>query len=560
MKIPEIIKLSTYSHEPEHGSKLKLVSNSGLKISISVGVLGAAVIALALKFTRFIDFSSSYEEFDSPRFWVVPGLENLGNNCFLNVVLQALASCTSFRKYLDEMVKEYGSLSVEERDENIPLVNALTSLVEELSTVRDKNTTLSPRKLMVAMDRYIPNFNLTSQQDAEEAFSRLLSSLREEISECCVPQNSSLADLPVVSNSRIVTTKSNEKESELQKWNRSFLKPFDGILGSILVCQSCSFQISLDFQLFHSLHLSPPLSSDETIMDGCTLEDCLKQFFVAEHIENYCCSNCWHTAAIDYLSVFSSDKTDIEKLKRCNKNDSCDCKKISSLESFPWLNRFSRTFKQMSIARSPKILCIHLPRASYNMFGESVKLLGHISFPSILDLSPFMNTGVEIKNTEPNLQISPLNRRSREIRSFTYSNYQNLLLDPAKLNCKSTTEKSISSETMLEGPEASKPSSSDSTKSADGNMDVNLRLSPVRHQMYRLVSVVVHYGGGGGGHYTVYRKVRAKLGDENNFVALLESSIEQWFSISDSQVLSVSERDVFDANASMLFYEKIENS
>ncbi|KAL7144122.1 hypothetical protein ABFS83_08G237300 [Erythranthe nasuta] len=560
MKIPEIIKLSTYYHEPEHGSKLKLVSNSGLKISISLGVLGAAVIALALKFTRFIDFSSSYEEFDSLRFWAVPGLENLGNNCFLNVVLQALASCTSFRKYLGEMVKEYGSLSDEERDENIPLINSLTSLVEELSTVRDKNTTLSPRKLMVAMDRYIPNFNLTSQQDAEEAFSRLLSCLREEISEYCVPQNGSLADLPDFSNSRIVTTKGNEKESELQKWNRSFLKPFDGILGSILVCQSCSFQISLDFQLFHSLHLSPPLSSDETIMDGCTLEDCLKQFFVAEHIENYCCSNCWHTAAIDYLSVFSSDKTDIEKLRRCNKNDSCDCKKISSLESFPWLNRFSRTFKQMSIARSPKILCIHLPRASYNMFGESVKLLGHISFPSILDLSPFMNTGVDIKNTEPNLQISPLNRRSREIRSFTYSNYQNLLLDPAKLNCKSTTEKSISSETMLESPEASNPSSSDSTKSADGNMDVNLRLSPVRHQMYRLVSVVVHYGGDGSGHYTVYRKVRAKLGDENNFVALLESSIEQWFSISDSQVLSVSERDVFDANASMLFYEKIENS
>ncbi|EYU31113.1 hypothetical protein MIMGU_mgv1a0249452mg, partial [Erythranthe guttata] len=415
-------------------------------------------------------------------FWVVPGLENLGNNCFLNVVLQVKIGSLIFLQFADE-----------ERDENIPLVNALTSLVEELSTVRDKNTTLSPRKLMVAMDRYIPNFNLTSQQDAEEAFSRLLSSLREEISEHCVPQNGSLADLPIVSNSRIVTTKSNEKESELQKWNRSFLKPFDGILGSILICQSCSFQISLDFQLFHTLHLSPPLSSDETIMDGCTLEDCLKQFFVAEHIENYCCSNCWHTAAIDYLSVFSSDKTDIEKLQRCNKNDSCECKFFSSLESFPWLNRFSRTFKQMSIARSPKILCIHLPRASYNMFGESVKLLGHISFPSILYLSPFMNTGVEIKNMEPNLQVSPLNRR-------------------------------------------------------------------IRHQMYRLVSVVVHYGGGGDGHYTVYRKVRAKLGDENNFVALLESSIEQWFSISDSQVLSVSERDVFDANASMLFYEKIENS
>lgn len=76
--------------------------------------------------------------------------------------------------------------------------------------------------------------------------------------------------------------------------------------------------------------------------------------------------------------------------------------------------------------------------------------------------------------------------------------------------------------------------------------------------MYRLVSVVVHHGSSGSGHYTVYRKVTARLGDEDT-VALLESSIEQWFCISDSQVRCVSQRDVLDANASMLFYEKIEN-
>lgn len=80
-----------------------------------------------------------------------------------------------------------------------------------------------------------------------------------------------------------------------------------------------------------------------------------------------------------------------------------------------------------------------------------------------------------------------------------------------------------------------------------------------RHQMYRLVSVVVHFGTSGSGHYTVYRKVTAKIGDEDP-VALLESAIEQWFCISDSEVHSVTEKEVLDANASMLFYEKIDNS
>lgn len=79
---------------------------------------------------------------------------------------------------------------------------------------------------------------------------------------------------------------------------------------------------------------------------------------------------------------------------------------------------------------------------------------------------------------------------------------------------------------------------------------------PGRCAMYRLVSVVEHFGSSGGGHYTVYRKVAGKIGDGDP-IALLESAIEQWFSISDSQVDTVSEREVLDANASMLFYEKI---
>jgi hypothetical protein len=37
-------------------------------------------------------------------------------------------------------------------------------------------------------------------------------------------------------------------------------------------------------------------------MVGCTLEDCLNEFIIAEHVENYHCSHCWHIAGIKYLS------------------------------------------------------------------------------------------------------------------------------------------------------------------------------------------------------------------------------------------------------------------
>ncbi|KAM7477896.1 hypothetical protein LguiA_026109 [Lonicera macranthoides] len=35
---------------------------------------------------------------------------------------------------------------------------------------------------------------------------------------------------------------------------------------------------------------------------------------------------------------------------------------------------FSHTFKELNIARSPKILCLHIQRASVNVFGDLVKL------------------------------------------------------------------------------------------------------------------------------------------------------------------------------------------
>ncbi|KAL8473738.1 hypothetical protein ACS0TY_030546 [Phlomoides rotata] len=551
MKIPESIKLRNLVLKAEHGSRINWVFNCGLRISIPVGLLGVVGILWVIKAKRHLDFNIPEKDDAPTSFWVVPGLENLGNNCFLNVVLQALASCVSFRNHLWEMMEEYGSLSVEEGDENVPLVNALASLVEELCTIRHKRTVLSPRKLMLAMDHYIPNFNLAMQQDSEEAFSHLLSSLREEIS--CLTIKSCLAELPALRNGRIVGIKSSEEESEWQRWSRSFLKPFDGILGSVLFCKSCSFQICLDYQLFHSLHLSPPVSNGGTIIAGCTLQDCIKQFFAAERIENYSCSNCWHNAAIGYLSAFAEDKTDIEKLQSCNADDSCQCKILSSLEAFPWSNRFSRTFKQMSIARSPKILCVHLQRASYNMFGQSVKLTGHISFPFVLDFS----------------QFSPLNQSTREIRAVPYPKYQSMPFDPRMLRFNaSNTAKSISMETdvasekqrnavengiRLEPSESILPSP---TSCTNDNVDF---MAPSRPQMYRLVSVVEHFGNSGSGHYTVYRKVRGKLGDEDH-VGLLESALEHWFCISDSQVDSVSEKEVLDANASLLFYEKIEHT
>lgn len=66
------------------------VSSCGWKISI--GVLGAVGIVSAARYRKYLDFSVSYRDAASASVWVAPGLQNLGNNCFLNVVLQVKIS------------------------------------------------------------------------------------------------------------------------------------------------------------------------------------------------------------------------------------------------------------------------------------------------------------------------------------------------------------------------------------------------------------------------------------------------------------------------------------
>ncbi|RYR66088.1 hypothetical protein Ahy_A03g012040 isoform C [Arachis hypogaea] len=170
---------------------------------------------------------------------LVPGLQNLENNCFLNVVLQALASCFCFQSFLHRVISECGTRDL---DESMPLALSLASLLQELGSVCEEKVTLSPRKVMLTMAHYIPNFNLTNQQDAAEAFLHLLCSLREEIGGCYAPKMSSLADI-FASNNRILTRIHRDWQSEHERWHQLYLGPFDGILSSSLTCQSCSSQV-----------------------------------------------------------------------------------------------------------------------------------------------------------------------------------------------------------------------------------------------------------------------------------------------------------------------------
>ncbi|KAH9717959.1 ubiquitin carboxyl-terminal hydrolase 27 [Citrus sinensis] len=505
---------------------MKWVSASGL-----LGILGVAGFVLALKKDAKIGNLSGFswlseKENRLEKLCLVPGLQNLGNNCFLNVILQALASCTCFLPFLQKVMGE-----CEEPDEDLPLTVALASLLEELCLVGETRLVLSPQKVMLAMELYIQNFNLTSQQDAEEAFLHLMSSLREEFLESYSPNESSLVDAFEAASCRILSLKRREVQSEQKRWRKHFFGPFDGILGSILTCQSC---------------LSQPF--------GCTLEDCLKQFLTAEQLENYHCSHCWHIAAIKYLSITEANEMEIEELRRCSAQDSCNCRSRLHLETLPWSNKFSHTLKKLSISHCPQ---------------------GHIAFPLILDLFPFVKSGVGINdldeswqrgqakvlNERPSSSLNHVNRKYdakvlNSIYGLMGKNNHTKALGVDELGC-TAHEKEFRGESILPPTQSgSNVRGTDIQMQPDDEVIGSSQLCQPNTYLYRLASVVEHFGRVGSGHYTVYRSVRVESHEENPNEHF-ETPLTHWFCISDSQVYSVSVNDVLAAEASLLFYERI---
>uniref|UniRef100_M8BXL8 Ubiquitin carboxyl-terminal hydrolase n=1 Tax=Aegilops tauschii TaxID=37682 RepID=M8BXL8_AEGTA len=480
----------------EHGNLLLSLSQghwhgySLTAVAVALGI-GVAGLCRALNSSLGVQWLLRRFSSESERLYYTGGLQNLGNNCFLNVILQALASCDHFVSSLDDLLGSDDVLP-EEQSERMPLILALSSLLKDLSRVRDQKIVLNP------------------ESDASEAFVHLLTSLRDEFSHCYVPYKSSLADITMF-------------HSKVYKQREDRMR-----VGELT-------PLSLDFENFHCLPLSPVADINGDIINGCSLVDCLKHFTVLEHLDNYRCDHCWHNAASKYFSLQSEvDEEKVNKLRTCVDYDSCNCKHLFGPEKTTW-SVSSKATKQLAITRCPKILCIHLLRASISFDGELVKRQGHVSFPLLLNLSPFAG-GTFTTGQGPG--PSAMNVQRYDTPSLQFYRQLNAHMPINML----TTGGNSSSQAPKD----------------QGNVDVATSSSPSsssssRMELYRLSAVVEHYGVCGGGHYAAYRRV-ASTPDANDQVGPRR---KHWVYVSDDHVSQVSEDDVLGAEATLLFYERL---
>lgn len=176
------------------------------------------------------------------------GLENFGNTCYCNSVLQALYFCKPFR----DQVLDYAATLPEDCEGN--LLNCLADLFQQIQSSKKKSGVIPPKRFVQRLKQDNELFRSFMHQDAHEFLNYLLNQM-SEILEGQIKQRNGGSSGPV------------------NTWVHDI---FQGHLVNQTKCLRCETVTNRE-EVFMDLSLE--------IDQNCSLTSCLKRFSATEMLE-----------------------------------------------------------------------------------------------------------------------------------------------------------------------------------------------------------------------------------------------------------------------------------
>lgn len=373
----------------------------------------------------------------------IKGLENLGNTCFFNSMLQGVNQVTTLCQLLTNSRKatlEYEvpwpwpssteddkPLKLEVKSKPRPFAQALWEFYQEIDSHRPY---LRPSSLLYLIGQKNSRFLGRNQQDSHEAFRCLLDGLRMEeilaVKEEIYKRFGTTEQEHKVSSKKLSPENNKLLKGYLRKANKVITtvdEVFGGTLVNTIVCHECN-DTPQTFEAF--LDLSLPITKDKTIHGS--MREASKKLISNDDgtLQKYLASkkNCKHKPLQHGIQLSLDEFTNLDELdednkficklctaaqqKRCGRDDVYALRNVS---------------KSLIIHKLPKILVLHIKR--FHLEPVVRKDNDHVSFTKVLDMTPYCTTEC-IEEYQTKYTLFTVVVHSGSLQSGHYTAYVNV--------------------------------------------------------------------------------------------------------------------------------------